>query len=333
MAEGMFDPDRAAIPGVPVDKLRGALVRIVPSTLLQLEMVDTPAEAARLARNEMLPEGTELWHRAYTRDQAARCNDPRFALAMVNHEFCSLVQQGAAFPQTVKLAGGGTGFAISPAGHVLTNLHLVSSEVEHHRREDGAVDAEVRCAQLRAQVAVRDGAGKWTWRDCDAVYLVANPPFARGYWKDPDGGWHLREDTALLRVEPAPASFLPLSTRRVAVGDPVWMAGFPMRTARDPAALANAGYRDADGSLRVSIGQVIAEEGDDYFVSNLDGAAGNSGSPVLDDQGRVVGLFSRWTGEGPRSLVEYGYMQRVHVRTQMAVDGLALASLRGAVLT
>jgi len=333
MAEGIFDPDRAAVPGVAVDRLCGAMVRVLPSTLLRLELADTPEAAGALARNEMLPEGTELWHRAFTRDQMARCDDPRFALAMVNHEFCTLVRQRTTFPQTVKLAGGGTGFAISPAGHVLTNLHLVSSEVEHHRREAGAVDAEVRCAQLKAQIALRDETGTWRWRDCDAVYLVANPPFSRGYWQDADGRWHLREDTALLRIEPAPVSFLPLSTRRVAAGEAIWMAGFPLRTARSPAALQRVGYRDADGSLRICTGRVIAEEADDYFVSDLDGSAGNSGSPVFDGSGSVVGLFSRWSGDGPSSLIEYGHMQRIHVRTGLAVSGLGLGSLPGASIT
>jgi S1-C subfamily serine protease len=309
------------------------MVRIVPSTLLRLELADTPEAAGAFARNEMLPEGTELWHRAFTRDQMARCDDPRFALAMVNHEFCTLVRQGASFPQTVKLAGGGTGFAVSPAGHVLTNLHLASSEVEHHRREGGALDAEIRCAQLKAEIAVRDATGTWRWRACDSVYLVSNPPFSRGYWQDPDGRWHLREDTALLRVEPAPESFLPLSTRRIAVEEPIWMAGFPMRTARSPAALQSIGYRDADGSLRVSTGRVIGEEAEDYFVSDLDGAAGNSGSPVFDDRGSVVGIFSRWSGNGPSALIEYGHMQRIHVRTALAVSGLGLAAVPGVTIT
>jgi len=328
MAEGLFDPYQATVPGISVDTLCGAMVRIVPSTLLRLELVDTPEEARVLARNEMLPEGTELWRRAFSRDQIPRCDEPGFALGMVSFEFCSLVKQGVSFPQTVKLAGGGTGFAISAAGHVLTNLHLVTSEVEHHRREAGAVNAEVRCAQLQAQIAVRDSTGAWQWRDCDAVYLVANPSLARGFQQGPDGLFQLREDTALLRVEPPPSSHLRLSTQRVAVGEQVWMAGFPLRTARDPGSLKSLGYRDADGTLRISGGRIVAEEEEEYFVSDLDGSAGNSGSPVFDATGEVVGMFSR-AGSGDRSgnAQAYGSLQRVHVRTSLAVSGLELAPL------
>ena len=330
MAEGMFDPDHATVPGVSVDTLCGAMVRIVPSTLVRLELVDTPEVARALARNEMLPEGTELWHRAFSRDQIARCDEPGFALGMVSFEFCSLVKKGVSFPQTVKLAGGGTGFAISAAGHVLTNLHLVMSEVEHHRRQAGAVNAEVRCAQLQAQIAVRDSTGAWQWHDCDAVYLIANPSLARGFQEGADGLLHPREDTALLRLEPAPSHHLRLSTRRVAVGEQVWMAGFPLRTARDPASLKSLGYRDANGTLRVSRGQVVGEEEEEYFVSDLDGSAGNSGSPVFDARGEVVGMFSRaGSGDRARNAQAFGSLQRVHVRTSLAVSGLELAPLIG----
>jgi S1-C subfamily serine protease len=329
MPEGLFDPHRLAIPGVPVDTLIGAMVRVLPSTLLRIELVETAQQAGQMARNEMLPEGTELWHRPFTRTDMGRCDEPGFALNMVSHEFCTLVRQGASFPQTVKLEGGGSGFAVSPAGHVLTNLHLVSSEVEHHRREEGAVNSEVRCAQLKAQVARRDPDGTWRWHDCDAVYLVSSPPFARGYRQDADGNWHLQEDTALLRVEPAPAGYLPLSMRSVAVGEPVWMAGFPLRTARHAASRERLGYRDADGTLRVSSGKVTGEEGDDYFVADLDGSMGNSGSPVFDGNGLVVGMFSRAFGERMRHVQEYGHISRVQVRASVAVKGLELDRVIG----
>lgn len=54
---------------------------------------------------------------------------------------------------------------------------------------------------------------------------------------------------------------------------------------------------------------------------------GNSGSPVLDSFGKVVGMFSRATGDGPRNAFEYGHLVRVHVRSGLAIDGLELASI------
>jgi S1-C subfamily serine protease len=105
------------------------------------------------------------------------------------------------------------------------------------------------------------------------------------------------------------------------------MAGFPLRSARRADALRAHGYADADGSLRVSRGQVTRAADDFYFESDVDGSMGNSGSPALDAFGRVVGMFSRATGNGPRNAFEYGHVSRVFVRSSLAIDGLALAGL------
>jgi S1-C subfamily serine protease len=327
VAEGFFAPDRLAVPGLPVAELVAAMVRIVPRTLLRLDIAADAESAARLARNEDLPEGGEVWHRYFTEADKARASDPEFANAMVRHEFSTQVRAGASFPVTVPLQGGGTGFAIDARGHVLSNYHLVIAEVSHYRREAGALGAEALCRSVGAQVAEPDGQGGWRWRDAEAVWLVSNPPAARALEADAAGLFHPREDTALLRVEPAPASFLRLSTRDVATADAVWMAGFPMRSARSVEARRALGYADADGSLRVTHGRVTG--GDErYFEADLDGSAGNSGSAILDDTGRVVGVFSRSTGgHASRNAVEYGTVTRVGVRSRLAVEGLGLAAL------
>jgi len=327
MSEGFFTPRQAQVPGIPADDLTASLVRILPSTILRLDIV-ADAEAARAqARNENLPDGSELWHRFFAPEDVARCADPEFAMGMVRHEFSELVEAGASFPQSVRLKGAGTGFAVSASGHVLTNFHMVTSEITHHRREAGAVNLEVPCRSLRAQVARMEPDGSWRWEDAAAVWLVSNPPTARALWEDETGLSHPREDTALLRVEPAPSRFLRLSTRSPLPGESVWMAGFPLRSARGADALRTHGYADADGSLRVSRGKVTATTDARYFESDVDGSMGNSGSPALDASGHVVGIFSRATGNGARNAFEYGHLARVFVRSALAIDGLELARL------
>jgi hypothetical protein len=231
----------------------------------------------------------------------------------------------------VPLQGGGSGFAIDAQGHVLSNYHLVIAEVSHYRREAGVLDAEVPCRSVRAQIAEPDGSGGWRWRDAESLWLVANPSTERALEPDATGLLHPREDTALLRVAPAPSSFLRLTTRDVAPGEPVWMAGFPLRSARGSASRQALGYADADGGLRVAHGSVTG--GDErYFETDLDGAMGNSGSPIFDATGGVVGMFSRATGNGLRNAVEYGHLTRVGVRSRLAIEGLGLETLlaRGA---
>ena len=102
------------------------------------------------------------------------------------------------------------------------------------------------------------------------------------------------------------------------------MAGFRLRSARGMVALKSIGYTDADGSLRAPSGRVFASDPEGYFVSDIDGSMGNSGSPVFDATGGVVGMFSRAVGDGSRNAFEYGHMGRVQVATRVAIEGLAL---------
>jgi len=332
MAEGLFDPEALCAPSVAAETVRRAVVRLLPRTPLHLDLAPDRETANRLARNETQADGSEHWYRYFTDADRARCDDPTFALGMVNHEFCQVVRGGGGFPATVMLDGGGTGCAIDARGHVLTNHHLVTGEIEHLKREGGALGVAQRCSHLRALMARPDGAGGWRWQEADAVYLVSNPPQAEAYRASPDPRYRYRlhADVALLRIEPAPEAWLPLSPRAPALGEPVWMAGYPLRTARTAAARAAHGYRDADGSLRVSHGAVTAigtgeADGDRFIVTDLDGSAGNSGSPLLDTHGRVIGLFSRALGDGSRNGIAYAALRRVHVPVAMAVAALELA--------
>ncbi len=324
MAEGFFPPSGLSVPGISSDRLCGSMVRVLPKTLLVLDMASDADDAQRRARNESLPDGSECWYRFFTRDDLAKVDDPKFAMGMVRHEFACLVRAGATFPSSVPLDGGGSGFAISPRGHVLTNYHLVTSEVANYGREQGVLNSEVPCRSLRAQVAYPRGDGTHEWRDADAVWLVSNPSTARALEKESDGLLHPREDTALLRVDPPPRTHVTLSDRLVTAGERVWMAGFPIRSARDATRRERLGYPDADGSLRISAGEIKTTDRNLYFSADLDGSMGNSGSAVFDENGLVVGMFSRATGQGELNAFEYGHVDRVQVTAALAIAGLGL---------
>ena len=232
MSEGFFYPDQLHLPGASSEGLCGAMVRILPRTILVLGLAQTADAARSQARNESLPDGSECWYRFFTVEDVAKVNEPEFAMGMVRHEFARVVKSGAQFPATIPLDGGGSGFAINSAGHVLTNYHLVTSEVANYQRQSGVLGSEVLCKSLRAQVAYRNNAGHWEWRDATSVWLVSNPPEARAIGQDEDGTSFLREDTALLRVDPSPTSHLRLSDRTVKASEQLWMAGFPLRSSR-----------------------------------------------------------------------------------------------------
>lgn len=328
MTEGLYPPSQLSIPRISADLLYGGMVRILPRTILKLDLATTPEEARRLAFNEARPDGSECWHRWFTADDIAKVDDPTFNMGMVRHEFACAVKAGMAFPATMPLIGGGSGFAITADGLVVTNYHLVTAEIASNQREGGTLNHPVRCRSLRAEIAHRTENGTWVWRDAEALWLVSNPPAARAMGYDAAGVPHWREDVALLRVEPAPSAHLALTDRLVKIAEPVWMAGFPLRTARAASVRAALGYEDADGGLRVSAGHVLAVDGSDYFTSDADGSMGNSGSPVVDRDGKVVGMFSRADGDGPRHALEYGHLNRVHVSTELIVAALGLSSLK-----
>ena len=327
MSEGMFDPSRLTVPQIDKDRLVASMVRIMPKTILVIDIANSSEEAAALARNESLPDGSECWYRYFTPDDVKKIDDSVFAMGMVRHEFAKLVRRNADWPARIELDGGGSGFAISPDGYVLTNYHLVTAEVANHHRENGVETAETLCKSLKAQIARRGSTGEWEWHEAKSVWLVSNPPQARALRKTGENISELREDTALLRIEPSPEAYLALSERITTPGETVWMTGFPLRSARNKQKLNELDYKDADGSLRVSTEKVTAVDGSDYFTTDLDGSMGNSGSPVLDSSGQVVGMFSRAIGDGPRNAFEYGYTERVHVTTKLTTVGLNLSEV------
>lgn len=325
MSEGLFTPSRIPIPFLDADHLIGAMVRILPRTRLVLGFADTREEALALARNELATDGAEIWYRYFTDEDRSRVNEPEFRMGMVRWEFSNLVMAGAQFPAETWLDGGGSGFCIDKSGLVLTNYHLVTGEVAYHARERGVLGQEVRCRALRAQVARRTVDGGWTWHEADAVYLVSNPSVTQAIKQQDDAAAQLRQDVALLRIDPPPLRMLSISTRSPSIGERIWMAGFPLRTARPTADRARIGYSDADGTLRVSTGIVTHKESSDYFIADVDGSMGNSGSPAIDEAGAVVGTFSRAVGNGPRNAFEYGHIQRVFVSSVLAKTALGIA--------
>ena len=327
MAEGLFIPERCRIPALSTDQLVRSLVRILPRTMLYLDWADNADEARRRARNESRPDGCEYWFRYFTRDDADRIFDVQFHMGMVRHEFARHLREGGSLPAEIPLEGGGTGFAITPEGHVLTNYHLLTAEIATHGREAGKVNDEVRCRTLRVQAARRDANGGGHWLDANEVWLVSNPPAQRAINDHGDNTGSLREDTVLLRIVPSPTTHLSLALSPPRLGDSVWMAGFPLRTARGSAAKAQVGYEDADGTLRVSRGRVTHVE-DDYFTTDCDGSMGSSGSPVVGNDGKVLGFFSRAIGDGSRNALEYGHVARLQVSARLVIEGLRLSEMR-----
>lgn len=93
-------------------------------------------------------------------------------------------------------------------------------------------------------------------------------------------------DLALIRVKPdAPLPFLPLRSQDPALGERLWAIGHPF---------ASASGGKLEGVLRWSISEgIVAAVGAWYLQTDAALNPGNSGGPLVDGEGRVVGIVSR----------------------------------------
>lgn len=95
-----------------------------------------------------------------------------------------------------------------------------------------------------------------------------------------------RRDVALLKTENAGMNYLPINLKSVNIGDEVYAIGSPL---------------DEKLSTTLSKGIVSAfrKEGDLEFIqSDVNVLPGNSGGPLLDSNGNIVGICVSGIGEG-----------------------------------
>lgn len=171
------------------------------------------------------------------------------------------------------------GVFISADGHFLTNYHVVREEILAAGRDLGASEPLLcRFTSFEIPVIINDAI--LSWRPLKQVTLLQNVSATE---------WGEGIDVALLQAADPPQAFLPLSSAALRLGAPIWHFGFPFRTCRAAERLQSCGYRDADGSLRVSTG-TVTEVRPYNFISNADSFSGNSGGPALNADGEVVGL-------------------------------------------
>jgi 2-alkenal reductase len=207
----------------------------------------------------------------------------------------------------------GSGFVISPRGYILTNSHVITNAGE---------STPVRAAD-RVFVAFADG-------DRAEANVV---------------GWDLYDDVGLIRVDPAAHSLTPVPLGRsatVAVGQPVAAIGSPLGNENSlSVGVVSAIHRSID-ALTVRQYDII-----DAIQTDAPITHGNSGGPLFDARGRVIGINAQIrsaTGRGNDSgigfaipidaaknsvaqLIAKGYVSYAYVgiRTQDLTPSLARA--------
>ena len=157
----------------------------------------------------------------------------------------------------------GSGFVVDGDGYIVTNAHVVTS------------DSGKKAAQVYVQFA--DG----------------NKLAGRIVGTDPDS------DVALVKVDPSQlvgkdAKLVPLpfgSTSELRVGDPVAAIGSPFGEQQSlSVGVVSATGRDIESLTRFSIGNAIQT---DAAINH-----GNSGGPLLDGSGKVIGINAQIQSTG-----------------------------------
>ncbi len=166
----------------------------------------------------------------------------------------------------------GSGFVIAPSGLVLTNLHVVSDQ-PFTRMIDG-YEAEITLESRRVEVALGPGGSAGVLEGA----VVAS---------DPD------LDLAVLQVTAGDLPYLPFGdSDAVEPGRPVQVLGFPFGRKAEVGKTADA---RAIPKVSVTGGSLSAAREDDeggrrYLQTDASVQPGNSGGPMVDDEGYAVGV-------------------------------------------
>jgi S1-C subfamily serine protease len=165
-------------------------------------------------------------------------------------------------------AGQGSGFVVSPAGVILTNAHVITT-------------------------AGQGSSGKIT--QAHTVYVE----FGDGDRVQAQvAGYDLFDDIGVIKVNPAQHTLDPLplgNSDRVVVGQPVAAIGSPFGNADSLTVGVVSAIRRSIPSL-TSRYQLVDAIQTDAPINH-----GNSGGPLFDDQGRVIGVNAQIRSSGSSS--------------------------------
>jgi len=161
----------------------------------------------------------------------------------------------AFFDNTDRHAAQGSGFVVSESGYILTSAHVITD----------AGDAAKTSEATRVFVGFKDG---------DRV-------------KADVVGWDVYDDVGLLRVVPGAHKLAPLplgDSSRVQAGDPVAAMGSPFGN-EDSIAVGVVSAIQRSISSLTSLYRVV-----DAIQTDAPITHGNSGGPLFDARGRVIGI-------------------------------------------
>ncbi|MFN7946099.1 MAG: trypsin-like peptidase domain-containing protein [Blastocatellia bacterium] len=204
----------------------------------------------------------------------------------------------------------GSGSIINPDGYILTNAHVVSSIKDGDDAAKQELLGQLAIQVLReygkaitrenivqaAQIIVNSGAQLASFQRINYVFLQSGSRFPyeiKAYGAPTGEGKDLitGKDVAIIKIELKNAPTLRLgNSDKVQVGDKVFVIGYP--GAADSDALDEKSQLEPttnDGSISA---KKNSADGAPILQTNTNTTHGNSGGPVINDKGEVIGLLT-----------------------------------------
>jgi len=257
--------------------------------------------------------GTYVTYKGFLKSDKKRCEDKHFQIEPGNFEFCRYITHSASFPKILSLVTAiGTGVFISNDGYILTAYHVAQACIIDNKVINGKYDFKpLKCRNLKVYQSHFDpGSNKITYQDVGDVWLVANSSYNETF----PSPQHQALDFAILKVDVNPSHYLTLDgTFALKPHTRLYISGFPFQTHRPPQHLKSIGYRDADSTLRFSTGVFLRQDGNSNFISDIDVWRGNSGSPTINTNGKIVGIAIDCIGSKNDAAFLFNSCQTQHV--------------------
>jgi S1-C subfamily serine protease len=207
-------------------------------------------------------------------------NDPRKIIPKVAKHLEEIGFEVVMVPYDEPLGGmQGTGFVITEDGYVLTSAHVLNKKDNATIWINGKrYEAELVYKEARQTDQSDDSQ---TNKDLsEAMQSALNSKGNRSIYE------LLREkDLALLKIKLSKHKFKPLIFAReplYKMGDEIYTIGFPMSNVLGDAPRLNKGFISSSVGLKDS---------PDYVQVSAEIQPGNSGSPLLNSNGQVIGLI------------------------------------------